>query len=101
MTQVGKVDILNDEIEAQNTALKTPLNPVEAGAAIVIARKAAKLRGIGESIVLAFLGLDHVTPYVTWSEFTDAETGRVHYETGHYFYDGEISDATADFDRRN
>ncbi len=98
MTQVGKVDILDDEIERTNTAID-PLNPVEAGAAIVIARKTCHGRD-GESIVLAFLGLDHVTPYVTWLEYESPVTGRTVYSNGHYFYADQEHAAFADYQHR-
>ncbi len=75
------------------------LNPVEAGAATIIARKQVLLSKPAH-IVLAFLGLDHPTPYVTWLEYVSPFTGRTVYESGHYFYEGDIQNAAADFNKR-
>lgn len=77
---------------------KVALNPVEAGAATVIARKPC--RAGGGHIVLCFLGLEHPTPYVTWLEYVSQHTGRTVYESGNYFYPDEIHNAAKDFNRR-
>lgn len=78
---------------------KQYLNPVESGAATVIARKESKRKG--QHIVLAFLGIEHPTPYVTWLEYVpDRATNKVVYETGHYFYGGDIASAVADYEKR-
>lgn len=80
------------------TAVRT-LNPVETGAATVIARKCSSRAGI--QIVLCFLGLDHPTPYVTWLEYKDGVDGSTQYQSGHYFYEGEIANAVKDLKERD
>jgi hypothetical protein len=75
------------------------LNPVESGAATVIARRYKK----DYRIVLAFLGISHVTPYVTWIEYDyeDREGGkRVTYTNGHYFHSIDLVEAVEDYVER-
>lgn len=86
--------------------MKKPLNPVESGAATVIARVHCDRRVNYDTqdqrdfYVLCFLGLDHVTPYVTWREFPATDENSAYYEHGEYFYAGQIADAVLSLQRR-
>jgi hypothetical protein len=83
-------------MEDEMTTTKEYLNPVESGAATVIARKPCRA-GSGH-IVLCFLGLDNPTPYVVWLEFVSQ--GRTVYEHGDYFHQDDILEAAKAFAKR-